>query len=258
MTLELREISEMRTDKWVKDSTRRRILDLLKRRGRATVDEVAAALNITPMGVRRHLSALENANLVRIEIERRPMGRPTYVYKLTEEAEGLFPKGYHQLVLSLLECLMAEGGAERVDELFECRKERLIAAYAPRLEGKTLEERVAEIARIMSENGYMARWQKTEKGYVLTEHNCALYHVARVYPQPCQTELAFLRELLGVEVTRVNHIASGGTCCSYVIHESAPIPLRRRTASSEGERHRQASEARRRRVVSSKAKRRSQ
>ncbi len=227
MTLELREINEMQTDRWVKDSTRRQILDLLKRRGRATVEEIAATLSITPMGVRRHLGALENANLVRIEIERRPMGRPTYVYKLTEEADVLFPKAYHHLVLDLLECLAAQEGVERVDELFERRKERWLATYAPRLEGKTLEERVAEVARIMSENGYMARWQRTEKGYVLTEHNCAIYHVARVYSQPCRTELAFIRELLGVDVTRVNHIASGGTCCSYVIHESAPLPLRR-------------------------------
>ncbi len=257
MTLELREINELQTDKWVRDSTRRQILDLLKRRGRATVEEMAAALNITPMGVRRHLLALENADLVRIEIERRPMGRPTHVYKLTEEAEALFPKGYHQLVLNLLECLAAEEGMGRVDELFEHRKERLIATYAPRLEGKTLEERVAEIARIMSENGYMARWQKTERGYVLTEHNCALYHVARVYPQPCQTELAFIRELLGVEVTRINHIASGGTCCSYVIHESAPISLRRRAMPPESARQPEASETRRRRAASSKAKRRS-
>ena len=253
MTLELREINEMQTDRWVKDSTRRQILDLLKRRGRATVEEIAATLSITPMGVRRHLGALENANLVRIEIERRPMGRPTYVYKLTEEAEALFPKGYHHLVLDLLECLTAQEGAERVDELFERRKERLLATYAPRLEGKTLEERVAEVARIMSENGYMARWQKTGNGYVLTEHNCAIYHVARVYSQPCRTELAFIRELLGVEVTRINHIASGGTCCSYVIHESAPLPLRRsrqpegyRPASSESPLRRSQKKQRRR------------
>ncbi|GBC81976.1 hypothetical protein HRbin10_01094 [bacterium HR10] len=250
MVLELREINEIQTDRWIKDSTRRQILDLLKRRGRATVEEMAAALNITPMGVRRHLLALENAALVRIEIERRPMGRPTYVYKLTEEAEALFPKGYHHLVLDLLECVAAREGMERVDELFERRKERWIATYAPRLEGKTLEERVAEVARIMSENGYMARWQKTERGYVLTEHNCAIAHVARAYPQPCRTELAFFRELLGVEVTRVNHIASGGTCCSYVIHESAPIPITRRTARSASDRRRESPNSGPRRAAS--------
>src|SRR5512137_838616 len=118
-------------------STRRQILDLLKKRGGMTAKDLGEALGITSMAVRRHLSALERDDLISAATVRRPMGRPTYVYSLTALADDLFPKNYPQLMIGLLEDIKALDGEEKIDQLFLRREERLYAAYAPRMEGKT-------------------------------------------------------------------------------------------------------------------------
>jgi predicted ArsR family transcriptional regulator len=229
MTLELVDIKGLQESKAIKDNTRRQILEYLKVHGRATVDEIATAAGITAMGVRRHLLALESADLVKMELERRPMGRPTHVYQLTESADTLFPKTYHQLALSLLDSLVETDGEQKITQLFDRRKKKLIATYAERMKGKDLEGRVAELARIMTENGYMASWKKIDDGYAITEHNCAIFHIAQRFDQPCLYELEFIKELLGrqVEVTREFHMASGDTCCAYVIREKSSSTVKK-------------------------------
>jgi predicted ArsR family transcriptional regulator len=230
MALELEDIKGLQESKGLKDTTRRQILNYLKQRGRATVEEIATAIGITSMGVRRHLLALENADLVGMQLERRPMGRPTHVYQLTESAEALFPQTYHQLALQILDSIVELEGEHKLAQLFERRKQKLLAAYADRLRGKDLAGRVAAMAQIMTENGYMAEWKEIEGGYAIVEHNCAISRVAQCYSQACDCELEFIKELLGphVDVTREFHIASGDACCAYVIREKPSIKIHRR------------------------------
>jgi predicted ArsR family transcriptional regulator len=229
MTLEPEEIKGLREDKALRDTTRRHILDYLKRSGRATVDEIAAAAGITSMGVRRHLLTLENADLVKMRLERRPMGRPTHVYELTESADALFPQNYHQLAIQLLDGIVESDGTEKVARLFARRKERMLEAHVDRMKGKDLAGRVATMAQIMTENGYMAHWKKIDGGYAIVEHNCAIARVARRYPQACACEVEFIEKMLGpnVQATRQSHIADGDACCAYMVREKpAPVKLR--------------------------------
>ncbi len=52
------------------------VLWLLKRKGRAATKELAAALGVTGMAIRKHLSVLSAAGLVTYETERRPRCLP--------------------------------------------------------------------------------------------------------------------------------------------------------------------------------------
>jgi len=198
-------------------STRRQILELLKKRGGMTAKDLGKALGITSMAVRRHLAALERDDLITATTVRRPMGRPTYVYSLTALADDLFPKGYPQLIIGLLEDIRTLDGDEKVDQLFQRREDRLVAAYAPRMEGKNLQERVEEIARIFDENGSLSEYQQEDGSYRLTWHNCAIYKISQRFPHACNHEQNMLRRLLDAEVTRVQHQAKGDLCCSYIV-----------------------------------------
>src|SRR5512140_657216 len=85
--------------------TRREILNILKRKGRATLDELAQGVGLVPVTVRAHLNVLERDDLVKYEEVRGKVGRPYYVYSLTEEADALFPKTYHTLANRVLDSL---------------------------------------------------------------------------------------------------------------------------------------------------------
>jgi iron-sulfur cluster biosynthesis transcriptional regulator SufR len=203
--------------------TRRRILQLLKLKGEMTADELSQALKITSMGVRRHLTMLERDGLIRYETAQRGMGRPSYLYSLTPLGDERFPRTYAQLANSLLEAIQALQGEVGIERIFEKRTEWLESQYRARLAGKDLEGRVAELARIRTEEGYMADWEKRDVDtYLLYEHNCAICQVASRCSSACSYELELFRRVLAdAKVDRETHIIKGDRMCTYVIRRKS-------------------------------------
>jgi len=204
-------------------ATRRQILMTLKTRGGMTADELSQVLGITAMGVRRHLMALERDGLVAYDTVQRGVGRPSYVYHLTELADELFPKNYDRLAKELLEIIEALDGEEKVEQLFAIRMQRLVEIYKPRLAGKDLAKQVEELARIQNENGYLAEWEQLDENtFVLSQYNCTISEVAKQCPYACDYEMRLYQELLPeAEVTRIRHATNGEVGCHYQIVCSA-------------------------------------
>jgi len=115
-------------------TTRRAILNLLKRQGPLDAAAVADVLALTPAAIRLQLSHLEDDGLLthRDEVaEGARRGRPRHVYELTSAAEALYPKRYGDLTTELLGYLGGPG-ATQVDELFEQRRQRRVAGALPK------------------------------------------------------------------------------------------------------------------------------
>ncbi len=208
---------------------RREILRLIRLHGGQTAQQLAAELNITSMGVRRYLMALERDGLVRVQTQRQAAGRPTYVYRLTEAGYDTFPNNYHVLAAQLLDAVRVRDGEAKVEDLFAQRMDQLFAQYEPRMRGKNLAERVAELAKIQDENGYMAVWAKADGGYLLKEQNCAIYRVACRFQAACQYEIELFRRLLDANIVRVEHQVKGDLACTYFVSEKSRQPKARRT-----------------------------
>lgn len=199
-------------------------MKLLRQRGGMTAGDLAREMAITSVAVRQHLEVLTASGLVAATTERRPVGRPRRVYSLTERADDLFPKAYHTLANVILEQLQEREGGGGVLELFDGRRRWLERQYRPRVEGKGLAERVATVAQIQEENGYMTEWEQRDDGsFVLREHNCPICKVACNFPQACQKEMELLSNLLDADLTRDEHMLRGDRMCSYVIR-SRPHP----------------------------------
>ncbi|KAA8999789.1 transcriptional regulator [Paenibacillus spiritus] len=199
-------------------STRQMIMTLLKMKGPQPIAALAGQLGITEMGVRRHLLTLEREGLARTKVVRQAMGRPLHLYSLTDRADDYFPKNYHHLTLDLLRELELSSGREAVHGLFEGRRRRLLAQYAPTMERRTLEERVAELTRVQNAGGYMAEWSAGEDGtYEIREYNCPIRQVAVQYGKACQCEQHLFEELLDANLSRTECMAEGGHCCHYTI-----------------------------------------
>lgn len=204
---------------------RRAILLRLRQDGPSSPDQLAARLGASRTGILQQLGALEAARLVRHETERHGVGRPRHLYDVTEEAQDLFPTNYDGLAAGLLEAIGAIGGEDLVEEVFAARRrqigDRVRRELADRIGADaSLEDRVRELATIQDEQGYLCEAQPMASGgFRLREHNCAIYHVAKAAMAACDAELDLFREILGVEVVRESHIASGDRCCSYRIAE---------------------------------------
>ncbi|MDP9374561.1 MAG: transcriptional regulator [Chloroflexota bacterium] len=207
-------------------TTRREILDALRRSAGLTADQLADALGVTAMAVRKHLAALQEDGLLTARVERRPVGRPVHVYTLTPRAQDRFPQHYQDLTTELLDDLRALDGEEKVNTLFRRRAERAYTALEPALAGRPLAERLTDLARYLDEQGFLAGWEETADGdYLLKEHNCAIFGVAQCTPEACACELDLFQRLFadaGVQVERERHLLNGDHLCCYRLRATPP------------------------------------
>jgi DeoR family suf operon transcriptional repressor len=199
-------------------ATRREILVALKKRGEASVEQLASAVGVTVSGVRQHLAGLAGAGLVAHRAVKGGPGRPRHLYRLSTGAEALFPKFYSELTNELLSYVEDEE-PEVLERIFERRRRRRVEHAIARLQGRRFPDKVAELARILDEDGYLAEFESLPDGsFRITEHNCAILGVARRWGLACSTEIDFLREALPeATVERVAHMMAGAHVCRYEI-----------------------------------------
>src|SRR2546425_2798397 len=91
--------------------------------------------------------------------EQRGVGAPTYAYRLSPDGEAIFPKRYEETLTELLERVAQKDGRGAVVELFADRYAALARKLAAELGDAPPAERLAAVARPMSDAGYMAGWE---------------------------------------------------------------------------------------------------
>ncbi len=197
----------------------RRVLIAVKRRGEATADELAAALEISASAVRQHLSALRSAGFITARQERGQPGRPADRYHATVLTEPLFVTSDGSLSIELLGH-MAEEDPELVGRVFDRRRHQLVEAAQDKLSDRPFAERIGLLAELLDDQGYLADFEQVEDGhYRINLHNCAIWPVANRYKQACTAELDYLRDLIpDANVERVTHKTAGAHTCAYEIH----------------------------------------
>ena len=203
---------------------RRAILDWLKRHGEADVAAIAAGVGITASGVRQLLVALTRDGLV---VHRRAPaaaapptgpGRPRHRYALTPAGDALFPRAYGDLANEILDYVEDEDPA-LLERLFDRRARRRLIRADARTGDLPFADRVAIVAGILDEDGYLADFAPQPDGsFLVTEHNCAVLAVAQRHHHACSSELDFLRAALpDAQIERVAHRIAGAHVCAYSV-----------------------------------------
>lgn len=185
---------------------------------------IAKWLGVTTMAVRQHLAVLQGEKLVDFTDERRKVGRPARVWQLTPKAHARFPERHEDLAVEMLQAIQRAFGDEGLERLTEERTRQHVDSYRARMPGSDapIEERVAILARIQREEGYMAEWRRRRDGTLeLVENHCSIAKAARFCTKLCSCELELFRAVLGEDasVERTEHILSGDRCCTYRIIE---------------------------------------
>ncbi len=193
------------------------VLGELKRAQPLTAKQLAEKLGVSLNAIRHHLKELEVAALIVYGREQRGVGAPTFAYRLSAAGEALFPRAYEATLNELLDRMAEKAGRGTAVELLEDHYRELTRRVLAQLDGRSASERVALVARLMNEQGYMAEWQEAAGAFRLAEHNCAIRAVAERFPEVCAAEQQFLRDVLGAAVERRTHITSGCNACEYAI-----------------------------------------
>ncbi|EEM09059.1 MULTISPECIES: helix-turn-helix transcriptional regulator [Bacillus] len=203
-------------------TTKEEIVQLLKINGEQTVASLAESLEITEMAVRRHLSKLEKEKIIQSKMVRQHVGRPTYVYDLSQKGEDSFPKDYKQFALEVLEDLESIGDETLVNAILKARTNRMEEQLQKRISRQdNVWQKLREVAVIQEKKGYMVQVkQEGENSYILQKQNCPLKAVAEKYPQLCLEEENMYKRLFSDENVKVLSNMCNGDChCSYHIQE---------------------------------------
>lgn len=194
--------------------TRQRILEIIKMRGQATVNELTRELGLTAVTIRHHLDVLYRDGLIGPPqiLRKAGPGRPQHVYRLAGEAEELFPKKYDRLTDALLEELEARMSPEELDAVINGVAERMARQVSA--EGD-LSARLGALMEFLNGLGYLATAQEEEGGYRIVVANCPYERVARRHGLPCKVDTRLIALVTGVEPERVQEIAAGDEHCVY-------------------------------------------
>jgi len=206
-------------------STRDLMRDLLQVRGEATVAELARELGLNQANIRRHLEVMRAEGLVDIRIQRHEVGRPAYVYRLTERAEELNGH-YPRLVRRIVRQLAAEGQGELIERVFEGVAEDIAGSYRTLVTGDTIEQRVAQTSEALKDEGIVDHWRKGDDGYHLMNTVCPYRKAAEASAAPCHADQRTVELLVGAPVEQVARMVDGHSVCEYVVREAQLIEMR--------------------------------
>ena len=203
--------------------TRRHILEILKDRKEATIDEIVEALSnrigkITAVTVRHHLEILRGDGLVAAPTVRRRSapGRPQYVYSLTPQAADYFPNNYQGLASGLL--------AQIKDQLPPAQVNKILDGLASSMAGDAmipdapLDVRLDHVVTYLNSNGYAASWHQTESGeHILSVSNCPYEQVSCSNPELCKMDEHLIRNLIGSPAQRIQWQMDDQESCAFLI-----------------------------------------
>lgn len=204
------------------------ILFRIKTRGPQTVRALAEHLGMTSVGARQHLLELASAGYVTqegMEARIHGRGRPVRPWRLTSRGHARFPDAHADVTVDLIASVRDTFGEQGLETLIEKRTARQLAQYREVLEaaGPSLPERLAALARLRTDEGYMCEVKALgDDAWLLIENHCPICAAATACQSFCRSELEVFRSALGagmpddtVSVERVNHMLSGARRCAY-------------------------------------------
>ena len=197
---------------------KRTILLHLKRHPLASLEETAHAAGISKVAALSHLRQLESDGWVERSFRRGEVGRPAVCFRLAADSEQLFPQNYAEMSRCALGFVERRLGRPAVVELLQERAHDLVDKHRGRVGDRPLPQRVAELARIRTEEGYMAEVGQRRAGAVeMVEHNCPILALADSYPEACETERRMFESLLGAHVGVTHRVVAGDPVCRFWI-----------------------------------------
>ncbi len=219
-------------------TTKEEILQHLLKQGDATAQDLAAATGVSPQAIRRHLKDLELDDRIVYQVVQAKLGRPQHRYQLSKKGRSHFPDSYDRFAVSLLDTLSEAVPPEQFREILKSQWGKKIEEYRDRIGNpisadpgsahQTLRDRLGKLAELRRSEGFMSEVHpfsegeggEEGEGFVVTEYNCAIAHIAESFPTVCGHELELFMALFpDCLVKRTHWMIRGQNYCGYLIQQ---------------------------------------
>ena len=204
------------------NSRQHQILErLLENKDGLSIDELAKQLDISRAAVQQHFVVLERDGYIKKKRLDKTAGRPVGVYELTDSGINYFPKQYAWLAEFILSNLLDELSQDRFVAYMQQLGRKMADKLQKRLEAKSFDERVEEVARIMNELGFQVNTRKNNDTgkQTLQAFNCVFHDLAQKQQAVCEFDLALMSTLLDTTIAHTSCMARGDCSCRFVVRE---------------------------------------
>jgi predicted ArsR family transcriptional regulator len=158
-------------------------------------------------------------------MRRHEIGRPSYIYKLTERAEEMSAH-YPRLLNRMVKRLASQPeSAPILLQLFDGVAEDVMIAHRPQVTGTTVGERVAETSSALKDEGIVDHWHRDADGFHLMNTSCPYRKAAEASDAPCHADHKVVESLIGVPVEQVSRIVDGHQMCEYVVRDIERVEI---------------------------------
>lgn len=188
------------------------IIRLVKCSQGLSVNELAEAMDMSYMGVKKHCVAMHKLGF--LDTWRRPkeVGRPEKTYRVTEKLDPLFPEVGNDVCLALLEAA-TQLDVNAAEKLLFGFYRSLTEKLAKDVVGETVNERAEKLAAARARSGYFSRLDRSgDEGspvVAIEEFHNPLQPLFDAYPTLERMEVQMFERLLGVRIERRYRKVSG-------------------------------------------------
>lgn len=194
-------------------TTRGRIVGLLRGTAR-TVNELAAALDLTDNAVRAHLATLERDGIVEARGTRRGVSKPSTAYDLTDYGERLFTRAHEPVLRELLAVLASNTSTDQLKAVLRETGHRLASG---KISAGGLDARLAAAAAAFEELGGAVDCERRNDRLYLRGRTCPLGSVVVERPELCGLAEAMVAELVGAPVHACCEREPRPRCCFEIL-----------------------------------------
>ena len=205
------------------EGTKLEIMNLLLRH-ELSARSLAAELGVSPTAIRQHLDTLYARGLVARRKVVTGTSRPAFVYRLSPEGTGTFPKRYDLLLSLFVDVLLERHGVEWVAVLVQEAAQRLVQRVRPRFGDGDPERRWQRLVEWLEEElGWHADVRMDDGHHEVVIHQCPFREVSRTQPAVCGVFFRTLIHALYADVN-VEHVGSvtGPACCQLRVARVGP------------------------------------
>ena len=138
----------------VSQSSDRPLMDLVRRVGPISVEDLADRMAVTPTASRVRLSRLVESGLIERVQESVGRGRPKFLYQASPLAQRKLGQNYADLALVLWDEVMHSVGDPKIRrELFARITDRLAESYSGQMRGEEWSSRLVQLGGLLHQRG---------------------------------------------------------------------------------------------------------
>lgn len=198
-------------------SSDRPLMDLIRRNGPISVEDLANRLEVTATAVRVRLNRLVESGLVERVQESVGRGRPKYFYQASPLAQKKLGQNYADLALVLWDEVMRTVDDTKIRrDLFARITDRLAESYRSQVRGEEWSSRMVQLGGLLHERGVEAEVSSDDDGQtVLRQLSCPYFELAEVDRDICALERRMFEKVVGHGLTLSHCRLDGDRSCDF-------------------------------------------